>query len=127
MSMERQIRLLAHTLTDLFLVFTGRRSTAVSVTGFRMCPPIYLGGLETSNSSHLYHRQDFLLLLPHKAESIQSLQCTARFSALLPHLELLSVLSKAMKYKQHFMIAQKFFSRKILHNKPTYFSHAAPF
>lgn len=57
-------------LASLFLVrlFTRRRSTAVSVTGFRMYPSIHLGGLETSNSSYRYHRQDLFLLLPHIPE-----------------------------------------------------------
>lgn len=118
-------------LPALFLVglFPRRRSTAVSVTGFRMCPSISTLGnsrpptLLTCTTGKIYS----YCFLTYQS-TIQSLQCMARFSALLlPLLQLLAVLPNAMKYKQFFMIAEKVFFREILHNRPTYFSCAAPF
>lgn len=97
----------------LVRLFTRRRSTAVSVTGFRMYLSIYLGVLETSNSSHLYHRQDLPLLLPYIPEYNSVFAVHSSFSfLLLSLLDFLAVLSNAMKYKQYFMIVQKFFSER---------------
>lgn len=81
----------------LFLVriFTRRRSTAVSVTGFRMCSAIYPGEFKISNYCHLHYRQDLLFLLPYKPEYNSIFEVHVLILALLQFLEQLTVLLNA--------------------------------
>lgn len=103
-------------------LLTRRRSTAVSVTSFRICSTIYPGEFKISNYCHLYYRQDLLLLLPYKPEYNSIFEVYVSILA-LQFVALLTVLSNAWNIRNIPQLFKNFWEKTYVTDLLIFFMH----